>query len=74
MSPSRNRMKKRKIVDLYELSSMMEISLLCYIKEYGTTMEYYISFFKAVLDSGKNWEEWIAVNERFNETKDTKLN
>lgn len=37
-------------------------------------MEYYISFFKAILDSGKIWEEWIAVNERFSETKDTKLN
>lgn len=53
---------------------MMEISLLCYIKEYGTTTEQYISFFKAILDSGKDWEEWITVNERFNETKDAKLN
>lgn len=58
-----------------ELSNMMERSLLCYIKAYGTTTEYCISFFKTILDSGKDWEkEWIAVNERFNERRESKLN
>lgn len=56
-----------------ELSNMMEISLLCYIKAYGTT-EYYVSFFKTILDSSKDWEEWIAANEGFSERREAKVN
>lgn len=57
-----------------ELSNRMEISLLCYIKAHGTTPEYCISFFKAILDSSKHWEQWIAVNEGFSGRKEAKLN
>lgn len=67
--------KKKKKEDFWlsnELSNMMEISLLYYIKAHGTSPEYYISFFKAVLDFSKDWEQWIAVNEGFTEEK--KLN
>lgn len=52
----------------------MEISLLCYIKAHGTAPEYYISFFKAILDSSKDWEQWVAVDEGFSERKEAKLN
>lgn len=57
-----------------EPSNMMETSLLCYIKEHGTAPEYYISFFKAILESSKDWEQWIAVNEGFSGRKEAKLN
>lgn len=57
-----------------ELSNRMEISLLCYIKAHGTAPEYCISFFKAILDSSKHWEQWIAVNEGFSGRKEAKLN
>lgn len=57
-----------------ELSNRMEISLLCYIKAHGTTPEYCISFFKAILDSSKHWEQWIAVNEGYSGRKEAKLN
>lgn len=40
----------------------MEISILCYRKVYVTIAEYYISLFKTILDTSKDWEkEWIAV-------------
>lgn len=76
MPSSRNRRGKKEEDSWLsnELSNMMEISLLCYIKAHGTTPEYYISFFKAILDYSKDWEQWIAVNEGFSGRKEAKLN
>lgn len=44
-----------------ELSNMMEVSILCCRKVYGTTAAYYISLFKTIIDARKDLEEWIAV-------------
>lgn len=40
---------------------MMEVSILCCRKVYGTTAAYYISLFKTIIDARKDLEEWIAV-------------
>ena len=53
-----------------ELSNIMEISLLCYIKAYKTTAEYHSSFFKTILAkatrSGLQWMKGSVKEGKLN--------